>query len=103
MKIGINISQFQNDVLAHNQSSVGLFIQGLATRAADVEAIRLADREIRDALDDPKKNPTLTMDREAIVKAKFAAPDYKNAAARLADQEKAQKALEKAQKAARQA
>lgn len=103
MKEEIEISQFQHDVLAHNQSDVGLFIQELATRAASIEAVRLAEREIRSALDDPKKSPKMTMSREAIVEAKFAAPGYKNAAVRLADQAKAQKALEKAQAAANKA
>ncbi len=82
MKIEIEISQFHHDVLAHNQSDVNAFFQEMVTREANIQARHLADQEIQTALNNPKANPKISMDRETIVKAKFAKPGYKNAAGR---------------------
>lgn len=98
MKIEIEISQFQHDVLAHNQSSVPEYIKRLATREADIEAHRLAGRIVNHALDDPKKSPQMKMDRESIVKSMFADPKYLNAAGRRAAQKKTAATQEKAQR-----
>ena len=107
MKIEIEISLFQYNVLAHNQSSVAAYIKNLATREADNEARRLAENAVRHALDDPKKSPQMKMDRKFIVETMFADPKYKNASERRAareqaakDQEKAQRDLDAANKAA---
>jgi len=88
----IKLSKFHTDVLAYNQNSVTEYIQQLAVNAAKREAHRLAQAEINTALNDPKKKPTMKMDRDSIVKAKFDAPGYLNAVARRKVQNEAQEA-----------
>ena len=78
----IKLSKFHTDVLAHNENSVTEYIQQLAVNAAEREAHRLAQAEINMALNDPKRKPTMKMDRDTIVKAKFDTPGYLDAVAR---------------------
>lgn len=99
----IKLSIFHTAVLAHNQTSVTEYIEQLATNAANQEAHRLAQAEINTALNDPKKKPTMKMDRGTIVQAKFDAPGYMNAAGRREAQAKAQEAEREAQENLRKA
>ena len=102
----IKLSKFHTDVLAHNENSVTEYIQQLAVNAAEREAHRLAQAEINTALNDPKKKPTMKMDRDTIVKAKFDAPGYLDAVARrkvAAEAQEAQRVAEEKLRKAREA
>ena len=102
----IKLSKFHTDVLAHNENSVTEYVQQLAVNAAEREAHRLAQAEINTALNDPKKKPTMKMDRDTIVKAKFDAPGYLDAVARrkvAAEAQEAQRVAEEKLRKAREA
>ena len=84
----IKLSKFQTAVLEHSQNNATEYIQQLAINAAGQEVERISKREINTVLNDPKKKPKMTMDKETIVQEMFDAPGYLNAVDRRAAQAK---------------